>query len=154
MEAPENLRKSSSVAGPVREKKAEDRGNLLSMMRSNMKKSSTALLLVMLLSVALKRTEAFGGMPAHRFGTNKHHLQRPFRLPLCMTASGDSTSSSFSTSSSDAPSAHDGEALQALFNTQCDKDGLMTKQMLAQVPAIQELLVRISLRWVVYSFDP
>lgn len=41
------------------------------------------------------------------------------------------------------PEAQDGEALQALFAKQCDKDGLMTKQMLKGIPAIQELLVRV-----------
>ena len=35
----------------------------------------------------------------------------------------------------------DGEDLQALFAKHCDKDGLMTKQMLKEIPAIQELLV-------------
>jgi hypothetical protein len=35
----------------------------------------------------------------------------------------------------------DGEDLQALFAKHCDKDGLMTKQMLKGIPAIQELLV-------------
>jgi hypothetical protein len=39
--------------------------------------------------------------------------------------------------------ADDGEALQALFASHCDKDGLMTKTTLeTDISAIQELLVR------------
>jgi hypothetical protein len=59
--------------------------------------------------------------------------------------SSSSSSSSSSETDDDAPEAQDGEALQALFAKQCDKDGLMTKQMLKAVHAIQELLVRLCL---------
>lgn len=38
--------------------------------------------------------------------------------------------------------ADDGEALQALFEKQCDKDGLMTKKSLVSIPMIADLLVR------------
>lgn len=54
--------------------------------------------------------------------------------------------SSSSPEADDVPEAQDGEALQALFAKQCDKDGLMTKQMLMAVPVIQELLVRAAIR--------
>ena len=37
--------------------------------------------------------------------------------------------------------ANDGEALQALFEKQCDKDGLMTKKSLVSIPMIADLLV-------------
>lgn len=37
--------------------------------------------------------------------------------------------------------ADDGEALQALFEKQCDKDGLMTKASLVSIPMIADLLV-------------
>ncbi len=38
--------------------------------------------------------------------------------------------------------ASDGEALQSLFEKQCDKDGLMTKKSLVSIPLIDDLLVR------------
>ena len=37
--------------------------------------------------------------------------------------------------------AGDGDALQALFEKQCDKDGLMTKKSLVSIPLIDNLLV-------------
>lgn len=37
--------------------------------------------------------------------------------------------------------ADDGEALQALFEQQCDEDGLMTKASLVSIPMIADLLV-------------
>ena len=37
--------------------------------------------------------------------------------------------------------ADDGDALQILFSKHCDKDGLMTKQILTSVPVIKDLLV-------------
>lgn len=40
--------------------------------------------------------------------------------------------------------ADDGEALQALFLRHCDKEGLMTKDVLqTEISAIRELLVRL-----------
>lgn len=39
--------------------------------------------------------------------------------------------------------ADDGAALQALFEKQCDQDGLMTKKALVSIPMIADLLVRL-----------
>ena len=39
--------------------------------------------------------------------------------------------------------ADDGEALQALFEKQCDGDGLMTKKSLVSIPMIADLLVSL-----------
>jgi hypothetical protein len=45
--------------------------------------------------------------------------------------------------------ADDGEALQSLFLKHCDKDGLMTKDILqTEISAIRELLVRLFLLFV------
>ena len=46
--------------------------------------------------------------------------------------------------------ADDGEALQALFEKQCDQDGLMTKKSLVSIPMIADLLV--SLIWSLFFF--
>ena len=58
------------------------------------------------------------------------------------SSTSSSTTRSNSNNNKEAPQAHDGEALQALFSKQCDQDGLMTKDMLKSIPVIAELLVR------------
>lgn len=46
--------------------------------------------------------------------------------------------------------ADDGEALQSLFSSHCDKDGLMTKNTLqTNISAIKELLVRFCFKYIV-----
>jgi len=46
-------------------------------------------------------------------------------------------------SNAEYPDASDGEALQALFNKFCNGEGLMTEDVVRNVPAIKDMLVSI-----------
>lgn len=61
-----------------------------------------------------------------------------FGFPLLMVKEGNEIKSSDEYT---YVKADDNEALRALFEKQCDQDGLMTKKSLVSIPMIEELLV-------------
>jgi hypothetical protein len=75
----------------------------------------------------------------------KHHQQQQaMQAAVMLTKLWTSSSSSSSTQQEDDVfvEAQDLDALQQLFSKYCDKEGLMSKQNLEQIPAIAQLLVR------------
>mmetsp|Transcript_13326 Transcript_13326/g.20207 ORF Transcript_13326/g.20207 Transcript_13326/m.20207 type:complete len:607 (-) Transcript_13326:57-1877(-) len=58
----------------------------------------------------------------------------------CFSAKESETSKADNDDVLEFVKAEDGEALQALFEKQCDKDGLMTKTKLVSIPLISDLL--------------
>jgi hypothetical protein len=65
------------------------------------------------------------------------------RVILSMSTEGSGSGSDSKTdNNSEFVKADDGGALQALFEKQCDQDGLMTKKSLVSIPMIADLLVR------------
>ena len=71
---------------------------------------------------------------------NSPSFVRSSRLS-CSNRSVLHSSSSSSVTEDEFVQAKDLEALQILFNKYCDKEGLMTKAMALNVPAIAELIV-------------
>ncbi len=61
-----------------------------------------------------------------------------FGFPLLMIREGNEIKSN---AEYNYVKADDSEALRALFEKQCDQDGLMTKNALVSIPMIEELLV-------------
>ena len=96
------------------------------------------------LFLAARQAASFGiSIPRHSSLAHVIFSPKLYMLSQSNDGSFTSTSSTSSNHNAAALDAHDGEALQHLFHKHCDKDGLMTKNMLMRVPAIQELLVCI-----------
>jgi len=81
------------------------------------------------------QTPAFVVVTASTAALKIHALRiQPKYLTAAATAKGDNDDDGF-------VEAQDLEALQGLFSKYCDKEGLMTKDAVQQIPLIAELLV-------------